>query len=59
MKQYLKPEKRRGGKTQSVEQVAHKVAWAAVKKKYEKKGDTWTDKAGYLKEKYTSLAVIY
>ena len=40
MEQYLKPEKRRDGKTQSVEQVAHKVAWAAVKKKYEKKGDT-------------------
>ena len=46
MEQYLKPEKRRDGKTQSVEQVAHKVAWTAVKKKYEKKGDTWADKAG-------------
>jgi cation transport regulator len=41
LKQYQKPEKRRGGKKQSAEQVAHKVAWAAVKKKYEKQGDTW------------------
>ena len=45
LEQYRKPEKRRGGKRQSVEQVAHKVAWAAVKKKYEKKGDTWLEKA--------------
>ena len=41
LKQYQKPEKRRGDKKQSAEQVAHKVAWAAVKKKYEKQGDTW------------------
>jgi cation transport regulator len=41
LKQYQKPEKRRGGKKQSAEQVAHKVAWAAVKKKYEKHEDTW------------------
>jgi len=41
LKQYQKPEKRRGDKKQSAEQVAHKVAWAAVKKKYEKHGDTW------------------
>ena len=34
MEQYLKPEKRRGGKRQSAEQVAHKVAWAAVKNNY-------------------------
>lgn len=44
LKQYHKPEKRRGGKRQSVEQVAHKVAWAAVKKKYEKQGDNWVEK---------------
>ena len=44
LKQYQKPEKRRGGKKQSVEQVAHKVAWAAVKKKYVKQGDTWVEK---------------
>jgi cation transport regulator len=41
LKQYQKPEKRRGGKKQSAEQVAHKVAWAAVKKKYEKHEDIW------------------
>jgi len=40
LKQYQKPEKRHGGKKQSAEQVAHKVAWAAVKKKYEY-GDAW------------------
>jgi cation transport regulator len=44
LKQYQKPEKRRGGKKQSAEQVAHKVAWAAVKKKYEKQGDTWVER---------------
>jgi cation transport regulator len=38
-KQYMNPEKRRGGKRQSVEQVAHKAAWAAVKKDYTKKRD--------------------
>ena len=40
LQQYQKPEKRRGGKRQSVE-VAHKVAWAAVKKKYKKDGTKW------------------
>jgi cation transport regulator len=44
LKQYQKPEKRRGGKKESAEQVAHKVAWAAVKKKYEKHGGTWMQK---------------
>lgn len=34
LKQYQKPEKRMGGKKQSAEQVAHKTAWAAVKRKY-------------------------
>jgi cation transport regulator len=38
------PQKRRGGKKQSAEEVAHKVAWAAVKKKYEKQGDRWVEK---------------
>ncbi|MDF3046981.1 MAG: cation transport regulator ChaB [Candidatus Midichloriaceae bacterium] len=33
---------RKGG--QSREQVAHKVAWAAVKKKYHKEGDQWVEK---------------
>ena len=44
LKQYQKPEKRREGKKQSAEQVAHKAAWAAVKRKYEKQGDTWVEK---------------
>jgi len=38
IEQYQDPEKRRGGSKQSAEVAAHKVAWAAVKKKYMKKG---------------------
>ncbi len=44
IKQYTSPSKRRGGKQQSKEQVAHKVAWSAVKKEYKKKGDKWVPK---------------
>jgi cation transport regulator len=44
LEQYQKPEKRRGGKRQSAEQVAHKAAWAAVKKQYKKKGNEWVRK---------------
>ncbi|MGA9150760.1 MAG: ChaB family protein [Candidatus Nitrosopolaris sp.] len=44
LKQYQDPQKRRGGKKQSAEEVAHKVAWAAVKKKYGKQGDRWVEK---------------
>ncbi len=44
LKQYASPSKRRGGKRQSNEQVAHKVAWSAVKKEYKKKGDKWVPK---------------
>ena len=44
VKQYQDPEKRRGGKGQSAEEVAHKAAWAAVKQKYKKKGDEWVSK---------------
>ena len=44
LKQYQSPSKRRGGKRQSKEQVAHKVAWSAVKKEYKKKGDRWVPK---------------
>ena len=44
LKQYQNPAKRRGGKKQSAEQVAHKTAWAAVKRKYEKQGDDWVEK---------------
>src|SRR5215213_7758824 len=44
LKQYASPLRRRGGKRQSKEQVAHKVAWSAVKKEYKKKGDKWVPK---------------
>jgi cation transport regulator len=44
VKQYQDPEKRRRGKGQSAEEVAHKAAWAAVKQKYKKKGDEWVSK---------------
>ena len=45
LEQYKDPDKRRGGKKQSKEEVAHKVAWSAVKKKYEKgKDDEWIKK---------------
>jgi len=40
--EYKDPEDRRGD--DSRETVAHKVAWAAVKKKYEKDGDQWKSK---------------
>ena len=39
IEQYQNPEKRRGGIKQSAEEVAHKAAWAAVKRDYTKKGD--------------------
>ncbi len=43
--EYQDPDKRREGKKQSAEEVAHKVAWSAVKKKYKKNEDgTWTKK---------------
>ncbi|MGC2428826.1 MAG: ChaB family protein [Nitrososphaeraceae archaeon] len=41
LEQYQNPEKRRGGKRQRPEEVAHKAAWAAVKKQYKKKGNEW------------------
>ena len=44
LKQYANPSKRRGGTGQSKEQVAHRVAWSAVKKEYKKKGDKWVPK---------------
>ena len=37
LEQYQNPEKRRGGKKQSAEEVAHKAAWAVVKRAYTKK----------------------
>jgi cation transport regulator len=44
VEEYQNPDKRRGGKKQSAEEVAHKVAWAAVKKEYEKDGEKWVKK---------------
>jgi cation transport regulator len=44
IEQYQNPEKRRGGEKQSAEEVAHKAAWAAVKRDYTKKGDKWIKK---------------
>ena len=40
--QYKKAEDRQKGKDR--EETAHSVAWAAVKKKYEKKNDKWVKK---------------
>jgi cation transport regulator len=39
LEEYKDPTKRRG--RASLEEVAHKVAWAAVKKEYEKDKNTW------------------
>jgi cation transport regulator len=41
---YKDPNKRRGGKSESAEEIAHKVAWSAVKKKYTKKDEKWVKK---------------
>lgn len=38
--EYADPDERRDDASR--EEVAHRVAWAAVKKKYEKQGDKWT-----------------
>jgi len=40
--EYQDPSKRRGNAT--LEEVAHRVAWAAVKQSYEKVGETWQRK---------------
>lgn len=40
--EYKDPDKRRSN--DSLEEVAHKVAWAAVKNTYEKHGDKWEPK---------------
>lgn len=40
--EYQDPGKR--ATKESREEIAHKVAWAAVKKKYVKSGDTWKAK---------------
>jgi len=41
-KEYADPTRRRRGA--SLEETAHKVAWAAVEKSYEKKGGRWVEK---------------
>lgn len=41
-KQYKEAGKRRG--SASREETAHRVAWAAVKESYRKKGDRWVRK---------------
>ena len=41
--QYQSPEDRSGDDDR--ETVAHKVAWSAVKQKYEKRGERWVAKA--------------
>ena len=40
--EYKSPNMRKGDDSQ--EEVAHKVAWAAVKHKYHKVGDKWEEK---------------
>ncbi|OJW50342.1 MAG: cation transport regulator ChaB [Alphaproteobacteria bacterium 41-28] len=40
--EYKNSSKREG--QESREEAAHKVAWAAVKKKYTKSGETWKEK---------------
>jgi cation transport regulator len=40
--QYASPADRRGDASR--EETAHRVAWSAVKEKYEKRGDRWVTK---------------
>ncbi|HEX6983227.1 MAG TPA: ChaB family protein [Balneolaceae bacterium] len=40
--EYKDPKKRRGDSSR--EETAHKVAWSAVERKYEKKDDKWVQK---------------
>lgn len=44
VKEYQDPDKRKGGKDENNEEVAHKVAWSAVKKEYKKEGEKWVKK---------------
>jgi cation transport regulator len=41
-KEYADPERRKSGASR--EETAHKVAWAAVRESYEKKGGRWVEK---------------
>lgn len=40
--EYKDPSERRGDASR--EEVAHKVAWSAVKNKYKKQGEKWVEK---------------
>ena len=42
--EYADPDDRRGP-DDSREETAHKVAWGAVKRQYEKRGDRWRQKS--------------
>jgi cation transport regulator len=42
--EYADPDRRRGDASR--EETAHKVAWAAVRDKYEKRNDKWVAKKG-------------
>ncbi len=44
LERYQDPDKRRDP-NESAEEVAHKVAWDAVKNEYEKKDDKWVKKS--------------
>ncbi len=47
--EYADPRKRRGKASQ--EETAHRVAWAAVKSEYRKRGDQWVPKTRRAQEK--------
>jgi cation transport regulator len=40
--EYADPRRRRRGASR--EETAHRVAWSAVKERYEKRGDRWLEK---------------
>lgn len=44
LERYQDPDKRRSSE-ESAEEVAHKVAWDAVKNEYKKKDDKWVEKS--------------
>ncbi len=52
--QYAKAEDRRGDDTR--EETAHKVAWAAVKKKYKKNGEKWVPREKRQKQRSAKQA---
>lgn len=46
--EYARPEERRGD--ESREEVAHKVAWSAVKQVYEKRNGKWVRKPEFVRK---------